>query len=121
MSQPIEWGTPLSDEEVTALASTDADFAGGDSEAWAEGVTLLYIFDESTELDGLVFPPGQYLRHVALKKELGWLVTGDAQAYVEAIEEEWVAYDNAPTEPCGDCGAGAHEECQVSNCPGTWR
>lgn len=117
----MQWSTPLSDDEVSALAGADPYLAGGDAEAWDEGVTYLYIFDEPTLLNDLTFPPGQYIRHVWQKKELGWLVTGDAEEHVQAIEDRWIEYDNATADPCDECGAAAHEKCRVPNCQGTWR
>lgn len=119
MSDSMVWGAVLTDEEAEALHYIEATDVGGDCDH-EDGAAFLYVFGQPAESLGLVFPPGKYVRTVHGNEVRAWQVTGDAEAHVAAVEEKWQAYDNAPSEPCGECGAGAHEECLLPGCQGAW-
>jgi hypothetical protein len=98
----------LTDAEIEALTEIEPTLAGGDAEEWPQGVTLLYVFAEPyehkpTDFPGgefdVTFPAGKYLRHTYWKQQGGWLVTGDAEAHVQLIEDAWRQWQDAPPAP----------------------
>lgn len=122
----MQWGDPLTGEQLEELTGVEPRMVGGDAEEWDFGATFLYVFDQPRTVGDVVFEPGQYIRHVGGNTVTGWQVTGDADEYVEVIEEAWRAIQAATQERCEDCGAEPDETNRTGRtgraptCPSGW-
>jgi hypothetical protein len=88
----VRWGEQLSDDLCEVLTDRMPDDCGGDAD-WREAVYRYEVTQPVVTSVGDI-PAGTYLRVVTGKQVRAHAVTGDAKAYVEAIEMEYLADDN---------------------------